>query len=860
MIWHSESIDAVLGELGTDRESGLTTEDAAAHLHESGRNIVDKPTDLSFAHCLGRVFRTPSVWLLLAVAALSAGLAVHKTLTTYREGDWVTPLVIAVLALVRCLVVAFRTWRAERALPSMKALAAPLVRVRRDGVQATVSAATLVAGDIVELSAGELIPADCRLLEAFELHCDESSLTGDALPIEKNAAAMVHAIAPLTARANMLYAGCAVLRGRALAVVTATASATEAGKQTLLREEEKGAALPMQATVNRLGEKLTTPVLIGCLLVSLAAVLADVGIVEALLLGFALAVATLPEELPALASSVVTVAVRAMAKHGAVVSRPSVTEELGRTAVLCTNKTGSFTQNAMTLVRAYTGGRMVKLDHNRPPEDLHTLIQMAALCSGRVPTATEQAVLDYARMHGTDLADLTASFPRLGEVPFDPDRRRMTVVHLVDGRNLVISMGAPADLLPLCRDLPEDLAESEEFMGAEALRVLAVAYRTIPEAPTECYAEELEHDLTFLGLLGLSDPLHEDIDKTVATARQAGVRTILFTNESMLTATAAARRAGLLTDRDQAIDGRELQDMSDDALVAVAKRCSVYSRISPTDKQRLVKIWQERALPVLVTGEGAEDVPALREAAISCGMARSGAEIATSTADLVLTDDRFSALVATVCAGRTVFINLRKTVGIRLAHLFSLILTALLALLLFGVAPLAPAALLWTGGVSSLLLTAALGREVAQRDTMKQPPRREREGLFAHGVFSLAIGGVVLCALTLVAQYAAGVTAAAAVLMLGQTVLFLVARSTVPVPFTRLFHAPWAWFATVLSAVLFLLPLTVPSLGALLGLAPLTAEAWRTVGILLAMLWLAAEVYKWVRFLLRLATTRTESR
>lgn len=859
LIWHSESIDAVLCELATDRERGLSTDEAAARLHQNGSNIVDTPTDRSFGHCLGQIFRRPSVWLLLALAVISAGLAVHKTLTTYREGDWVTPLVIAVLAVARCLLVAFRAWRAERALPSMKALAAPLVRVRRDGVQATVSAASLVAGDIVELAAGELIPADCRLLEAFELHCDESSLTGDALPIEKNADATVHAIAPLTARANMLYAGCAILRGRAHAVVTATSAATEAGKQVLLREEEKDASLPMQATAARLGEKLANPVFAGCLLVSLIALFVNVTVLESLLLGLALAVAVLPEELPALASSVVTVAVRKMAKRGALVSRPSVTEELGRTAVLCTNKTGSFTQNNMTLVRAYTGGRMVKLDRNRPPEDLHTLIQMAALCSGRIPTATEQAVLDYARLHGTDLADLAASFPRLGEVPFDPDRRRMTVVHLVDGRNLVISMGAPADLLPLCRDLPDDITESEEFMCAEALRVLAVAYRTIPEAPTECYAEELEHDLTFLGLLGLSDPLYSDIDKTVATARSAGLRTVLFTNESLLTATAAARRAGLLTDRDQAIDGYALRDMTDDALVAVAKRCCVYSRISPTDKQRLVKIWQERGLPVLVTGEGAEDVPALREAEIGCGMARGGAEIATSTADLVLTDDRFSTLVDTVCAGRTVFINLRKTLGIRLAHLFSLILTALLSLLFFNKAPLTPAALLWTGGVSSLLLTAALGREVAQRDTMKRVPRSKREGLFAHGVFSLAASGVVLCILTLIAQYTAGAEAAAAVLTLGQTVLFLIARSTAPVPFTRLFHAPWAWFATIVSATLFLLPLTVPTFGALLGLSVLTADAWRTVGILLAVLWLAAEVYKWVRFLLHTAA-HAESR
>lgn len=850
MIWHSDSTDAVLRELGTDPEHGLSTEEAAARLHMYGNNIVDTARNLSFGHCLLAVFRRPSVWLLLLAAAVSAAVAVHKTLTTYFPGDWASPLAIAVLAVLRCLIVAFRTWRAERALPSMKVLASPLVRVRRNGAGATVSAATLVPGDIVELGAGELVPADCRLLECFELHCDESSLSGDPLPVAKNAAADVRAITPLPQRYNMLYAGCSLLRGRATAVVTATASSTEAGRLATLREAEKDAALPMQATVEHLGKVLTAPVLAGGIAVAVIALVSNVAILDALLLGFALTVAMMPEELPALASSVVTATVRKMAKLGAVVSRTAVTEDLGRSAVLCTNKTGSFTQNRMTLVRAYTGGRMVKLDKNRPPEDLHTLIQMASLCSGRVPSVTEQAVLDYARMHGTDLADLAASFPRLGEVPFDAVRRRMTVVHLVDGRNLVISMGAPEDLLPLCSDLPEDVADAEEFMGAEALRVLAVAYRTIAEAPTECFAEELEQDLTFLGLLGLHDPLHEDIAKTLDACREAGVRTVLFTNESLLTATAAARRAGLLKDRSEAIDGRDLRDMPYDDLAAVAKRCCVYSRISPEDKRRLVAIWQERGLPVLVTGEDAADVPAMREAHVSCGMVRSGAEIATATSDLVMTDDRLGALVKTVCAGRCAFLNLRKTVGIRLAHMASLLLTVAMSLLLFGRAPLSPAALLWVGVVSSLLLTLALAREVPQWDTMKQPPRTKWERLLAHGVFSLTAFGVLLCVLTLVAQYAAGTAAAFGVLALGQTVLFLTARSTLPLPLTRLFHAPWAWLALIGSAALFALPLTVPACGTLLGLAVLETAAWRTVGLLLGILLAVSELYKWVRFLL----------
>ncbi len=850
MIWHSESTDAVMRELGTDRERGLSNEEAAARLHIYGNNIVDKPRDLSFGHCLLQLFRRPAVWLLLITAVIALAVAVHQTLTTYFPGDWIAPTAVAVLTLLRCLLVAFRMWRAERALPSMKVLASPLVRVRRGGAQATVSAATLVPGDIVELSAGELVPADGRLLECFELHCDESSLSGDPLPVGKNVAAEVRAITPLPQRYNMLYAGCAVVRGRAVAVVTATGHATEAGRLNLLREAEKEAALPMQATVDQVGKALTVPILAGGIALAVIALLSNAGVLSALLLGFAAAVAVMPEELPAAAASVVTATVRKMAKHGAVVSRTAVTEDLGRSAVVCTNKTGSFTQNRMTLVRAFTNGRMVKLDKNRPPEDLHTLLQMAALCSGRVPSATEQAVLDYARMHGTDLNDLAASFPRLGEIPFDPHRRRMTVVHLVDGRNLVISMGAPEDLLPLCGDLPEDVANAEEFMGAEALRVLAVAYRTVAEAPTECFADELEHDLTFLGLLGLSDPLHEDVAEMVATCRRAGVRIVLFTNESLLTATAAARRAGVLNDRGEAIDGRELQDMTDDALAAVAKRCTVYSRISSEDKRRLVAVWQERGLPVLVTGEDAEDVPAMREAHVSCGMARNGAEIATSTSDLVLTDDRFGSLIKTVCEGRCAFTNLRKTLGIRLAQMASLFLSVLAALLLFGSSFVPPAALLWVGGVSSVLLTFALAREVPQWDTMRQPPRTKWERLLAHGVFSLAVAGVLLCMLTLIARYAVGDSTAFAVLALGQTALFMAARSTLPLPLTRLFHAPWAWLALIGSAALFVLPLTVPAWAAILGLTVLPSEAWRTVGLLLGLFFAATELYKWVRFLL----------
>ncbi|MBO5796880.1 MAG: cation-transporting P-type ATPase, partial [Clostridia bacterium] len=634
LIWHSESTAAVLSELGCDRDTGLSSAVAEERLRQTGQNIVGRRATRPLVGRFFALLRRPAILLLMLVAAISLAVAVYD-ITKYREADWITPAALLLLAVGRCAIAAFREWKADRALPTLKALAAPLVHVRRDGAQATVSSAVLVPGDIVELHAGELVPADCRLLDSFELHCDESSLTGDPLPAEKEATATATSITPLAERRNMLYAGCTVTSGQATAVVVETGSATETGKSALMRAQEKDASLPLQKGLVKLAGALAVPALAGGILATVIALVGDAPLLAALLWGFSLAAALLPEDLSMLTSPVVTATIRKMAKRGALVSRPAVAEEVGRVTVLCTNKTGSFTQNNMSLVRAFAAGRMVKLDHNRTPDDLYSLIQLSTLCCSRHPDPTEQAILHYARTHGIDPADLTASFPRLGEIPFDSDRRRMTAVHLVEGRNIVIVKGAPEDLLPLCGPLPDGVAEAEEFMGAEALRMLAVAYKEIDEAPANCYPEELECDLRFLGIIGLSDPLREDVTEAVAACRTAGIHPVLFTNESLLTAASVARRAGLLTDRSQAVSGAEIAAMSDEELKAAVPGWHVCARVSPTDKQRLVAAWQARGMTVAATGDGADDVPALRTADIGGAMARSGADVAAATADLV---------------------------------------------------------------------------------------------------------------------------------------------------------------------------------------------------------------------------------
>lgn len=851
VIWHSDSTAAVVTQLQTDRLRGLSVDEAAARQRIHGENRPSRPKKQPFFRRLFARPKRPSVVLLLIAAAVSLGVALHHRFTGDLTVNWWEPAILLVLALLRCFVSVLCEPHTDAVLASLTSLTSPSARAVRDGVECSVSGAALVPGDVIVVEAGDLIPADCRLLDSAELLCDESVLTGDALAAEKDAAALVPSIAPLSERANMLYAGTTVLRGTARAVVTEIGERTELGKATVLQGAQPQAGLPMLPEIGRLSHALSLPLfLLAAVIFVLALLIADLPVLSALLLALALAVTVMPEELPAFVAAVFAGAVRRMAALGAVVRRPAAAEALGRATILCTDKTGTLTENRMTLVRAFVGDHMVKLDENRMPADVNTLIQLATLCTARGNDPTDCAITAYARLQGMERDELILTYPRLGDIPFDAARRRMTTVHLVEGRNVVIVKGAPEELLPLCGHVPDAARDAEDFMGAGALRVLAVAYKYIDDVPAHCFADELERDLTFLGLLGLSDPIREEAADAVAECRAAGIRPVVLTGDNQTAATAFARRLGLLESGDEAALGSAL---SDDIVTEPDTERAIYARVSANDKLRLVSAWKRAGAVVALSGDSLSDVPALRAADIGCAMKRGSDDAACASADVVFTDDRFSTLVAAVRESRTMVDNLRRTLQYWIArHVGELVLLTA-ALIGLGAAPLSPALLLWIGMVAGALPMWALSAEPAGRHVMRRAPRQKYDGMFSlgGGIAALALGLLlgILAFVALLLGKEAGVSMATAVLGFGELSLMLCLRSPLPLWKSRPLHALRTWLALLLGVGL-LLPLwLVPAVREVCGLAALTAAEWQTVALLSLLPLVVAEVVKVIMLL-----------
>lgn len=856
LIWHSESTAAVLTALQTDRERGLSTEAcgqrraAAEAEHASG----------SSARAFGRRFaarlKSPEVVLLLAAALVTLAFSLYRWFAGYGDLRWQEAALVAVLALVRCFVSVIGDGRAAAEMKRLKMLAAPTVRVWRDGAQITLPATELLPGDVIEVEAGDLLSADCRLLRSSALRCDESSLTGDTLPVSKDAEAVVPAIAPLAERRNMLYAGCTVLHGHGRAVVVEIGDATEAGKSAALRRRETGGVLPMQQELAHAGRKLRVPFAVLALLLLVLSLIARTGVLRSLLLALSFAVAAMPCEWSSFVSPALAGAVRRMARRGAVVHRIGAVERLGRVSVLCSDKTGSFTQGDMTLVRAFVGDHMVKLDDNPLANDVSTLLQLATLCTedGEAGDATDAALIAYTARHDMERDKLIAAYPRLGEIPFDSDRRRMTAVHLIEGRHVVIVKGAAETLLPLCAGVPEELHDAEGFMEAGALRVLAVAYKYIDEMPTHCFAEELEQGLNFLGLLGLSDPLRPDAIEAVADCRRAGIHPVMLTGDNLATASALADKLGLLSDAGEAIGGEVLAALSDEEVQRDGTRYRVCARVSPADKVRIVQAWQKQGAAVALAGDGTADIPALQTADVGCAMSRGRADAAVATADVVLTDDRFSTLVDAVREGRALLLHLQHMTQYWFARHISAVFLIAAALIGWGRTPLSPALLLWIATVTGAAATFGMSADPAGRDALARAPRAYADWRRLGGA-GLGIGGGLLtgvCALIALAigsTLTVGLSMALAVFALGQATLLLCFRSSRPLYGSL--RGGYTFVAAVTEAAL-LLPLwLVPALRDLCGLAALNAGEWGAVVWLAFLPFLLIELGKIVYALCR---------
>ena len=784
--------------LTPDIKTGLTCAQVEEQRAKFGENRLKEKKKKTNLQRFLEQFRDVMILILIGAAIISFIVACVEG----EPKEFFEPALILVIVIVNAIMGMLQESKAEKALDALKNLSAPHARVIREGQEQVIDAAELVPGDVIKLEAGDFVPADAKLVRSVSLKCEESALTGESVPAEKDADALVAEDAPLGDRHNMVFSGCGVTYGTATAVVTATGMNTEMGKIANMLESSEETQTPLQQKLATLGKYLGIVAIVACLVIFVVGLLDGMAVMEIFMVAVSLAVSAIPEGLPAIVTIVLSIGVQRMVKKNAIIRRLPAVETLGGASVSCSDKTGTLTQNRMTLVKAYTdGGALEEIGQNSAPV-LQLLRYGALCCDGSVVVRedgtvqhigdpTETSIVFAAEKQGMPKAKLNEENPRLAELPFDSDRKLMTTVNRVDGKLIAITKGAFDVLAQRCvRGDIEAARRVNDEMSEQALRVLAVAWRELEEVPQNPTSETLEKDLTFMGLVGMIDPPRPEAKQAVAVCRKAGIKPVMITGDHVVTASAIAREIGILRPGDEAVTGTQLDKMSDAELDQRVRNISVYARVSPENKIRIVKAWQRQGEVVSMTGDGVNDAPALKAADIGCAMGITGTDVAKGAADMTLTDDNFATIVDAVREGRGIYANIKKVVGFLLGTNIGEILTVFFAMILWRESPFLSMQLLWINLVTDSLPAIALGMEAVEKDVMEQKPRPKNEGLFAHG-YGVRIGlqGCMFAILSLLA-YQIGKNLYGAVEG-GQTLAFMVlALSQVVQAFNmRSFHS-----------------------------------------------------------------------
>ena len=763
MTAHDKTAVDVIRELNTDQARGLSSAEAADLRAKYGENKLKEKKKKTTLQRFIDQFKDVMILILIAAAAISFGIAVS-------EGDpegFFEPVLILVIVVVNAIMGTVQESNAEKALDALKNLSAPHARVTRDGAEIIINASELVPGDIIRLEAGDFVPADARLIRSVSLKSEESALTGESLPSEKDAEAVVALTAPLGDRSNMVFSGCSITYGTAAAVVTATGMDTEMGKIANLLEGEEEGQTPLQQKLAQLGKYLGIIALAACAIVFAVGFASGIAPLEIFMTAVSLAVSAIPEGLPAIVTIVLSLGVQRMVKKNAIIRRLPAVETLGSASVICSDKTGTLTQNRMTLVKAYVNG-------SDGPEDITSdnseavklLLTYGTLCCDgtvvfngpeelHIGDPTETAIVLAAHRSGMPKDALNNKYPRMAEIPFDSDRKLMTTVNKMGDKYIVIVKGAFDVMASRCvsGDL-EKAARINEEMSKNALRVLAIGIKAIEFLPKEPTPEELEDNLEFMGLVGMIDPPRPEAKDAVGLCKRAGIRPVMITGDHVVTASAIAANIGILNEGDRSITGQELDRMSESELDECVENISVYARVSPENKIRIVKAWQRKGQIVAMTGDGVNDAPALKAADIGCAMGITGTDVAKGASDMTLTDDNFATIVEAVREGRGIYANIKKVVGFLLGTNIGEILTVFTAMILWNKSPLLSMQLLWINLVTDGLPAVALGVEPVEPDIMDQKPKPKDEGLFAHGYgLRIILQGFMIGALALAGFY-----------------------------------------------------------------------------------------------------------
>ena len=755
--WHSRPLEQVMKELDS-RPSGLTERESAQRLERLGPNQLEPPRKPSMlARVLGQL-KDPMILVLLGAAALS--------LAASGGEDWLDGAIILIIVLVNGVISITQEDHAQQALEELRRMSSPQAHVLREGRAKKISAAALVPGDVILLEAGDMVPADARVMECSRLQADESAMTGESVPVEKGAHDRLPEEAALGDRTNMVLSGTMITAGRGTALVVATGMDTQMGRIANLLLEDKEGDTPLQRKMGEISKSLSF------LCLSVCAVMFGVGLIQGknmldmFLTAVSLAVAAIPEGLPAIVTIVLALGIQRMAARGAIVKKLPAVETLGCASVICSDKTGTLTQNRMTVQELWTpaGG------HRRDALLAGCLCSDARLeWKAGAPTAvgdpTEGALVVAAAREGVDQEKEEQNWPRTADLPFDSGRKLMSTIHArEDGSWTVFVKGAPDILLERCVAGPRGplsaqdrraVLEANEAMAQKALRVIAVARRELHILPPGLEPRAVESGLTFLGLFGLMDPPRPEVKAAVARCHLAGVRPVMITGDHRATAAAVARELDIIRPGEWTVTGGELDFMPQEVLEEDIEKFAVFARVTPEHKMRIVKAWQKRGHVVAMTGDGVNDAPALKTADIGCAMGVAGTDVAKGAAHMILTDDNFSTIVSAIEEGRGIYSNIRKAIHYLLSCNIGEIFTIFAATLLdFGQMPLVPVQLLWLNLVTDSLPALALGVEPVEEGVMEEKPRDAAAGLFDQKFsFRLAWQGLMVGGLTLAAYF-----------------------------------------------------------------------------------------------------------
>lgn len=786
----------VLEHMHVTTEQGLSGAEAQKRLAEQGENRLKAKKQRTLLQRFIDQFKDVMILILIIAAVISFVVGIYEQ----ESGGFFEPVLILLIVVINALMGVLQESKAEKALDALKKMSAPSARVVRDGKEAVIDAALLVPGDIISLESGDYIPADSRLIRSASLKSEESALTGESMATDKDANLIIADNAPLGDRFNMLYSGCSITYGRGQAVVIATGMKTEMGKIANLLESETEGMTPLQQKLAVMGKYLGLVALGACAVIFVIGLLEGIPIMEIFMTAVSLAVSAIPEGLPAIVTIVLSIGVERMVRKNAIIRRLPAVETLGSASVICSDKTGTLTQNRMTLVKAYDAGSVTleEISSSCTPPVRH-LLKLAALCcdgsiefdaDGKVRhigDPTETSIVLAAHQNGMPKEDLNRLYPRVTELPFDSDRKMMSTVNRMDGKLIVIVKGAFDILASRCiaGDIPSGRSHTNE-LSSQALRILAVAWKEIAGIPPTPASDELENGLTFLGLVGMIDPPRPEVRDAVAICRKAGIKPVMITGDHVVTASAIATDLGILEADDHAVTGLELGQMSDEELNSRVREISVYARVSPEDKIRIVRAWQQQGEVVAMTGDGVNDAPALKAADIGCAMGITGTDVAKGASDMTLTDDNFATIVDAVREGRGIYDNIKKAVGFLLGTNIGELLTVFFAMIIWHVSPLLSMQLLWINLVTDSLPAIALGMEQVEADVMGRKPKPKEESIFAHGMgIQVALQGVLFAVLTLAAFLIGRSSPADPELSLitGRTMAFIV------LALTQIFHS-----------------------------------------------------------------------